>query len=127
VSAVDRAFGAFLLLLMVVGAFGLWIGVPAGVLWGLGKILDDPTEHLIFGLLAVPLGMALFGIALAGLNRSYLRLNRVDLRSEDEEGGWVPGLRGPLDRIIGASALIALLTLVAWMFFGDTKTGSAPW
>jgi hypothetical protein len=126
-SAVDRALGALLLLLMVVGAFGLWIGVPAGVLWGLGKLLDNPTEHLIFGLLAVPLGMALFGIALAGLNRSYLRLNRVELGAEDEEGNWVPRLRGPLDRILGVSASIALLALIAWMFFGDTKTGSAPW
>jgi hypothetical protein len=126
-SAVDRAVGALLLLLLTVGSFALWIGVPAGILWGLGKLVDNPTEHLIFGLLAVPLGMALFGIVLARLNRSYLRVSRVDLRSDDEDGDWVPRLRGPLDRIIGASAVIALAALLAWMVFGDTTTGSAPW
>jgi hypothetical protein len=127
VGVLDRAFGALLLLLMVIGAFALWIGVPAGVLWGLGKLVDNPTEHLIFGLLAVPLGMALFGIFLARLNRSYLRVSRLDPPPDGEGGEWVPRLRGPLDRIIGVSAVIAFAALLAWMVFGDTTTGSAPW
>jgi ABC-type dipeptide/oligopeptide/nickel transport system permease subunit len=126
VGALDRAFGALLLLLMVVGAFALWIGVPAGVLWGLGKLVDNKTEHLVLGLLAVPLGMVLFGIVLARLNWTYLRVSGVELRSEEEDGEWVPRLRGPLDRIVGASAVIALVAFLAWMIFGETTTGSVP-
>lgn len=127
VGTLDRAFGALLLLLMVVGALALWIAVPAGVLWGLGKLVDDRTEHLILGLLAVPLAMVLFGIVLARLNTTYLRLSGVELRSDDEEDGeWLPRLRGPLDRIVGISAVIALVAFLLWMIFGETTTGSVP-
>ena len=126
-SALDRAFGALLLVLMVVGSFALWIGVPAGVLWALGELVDNPAEHLILGLVAVPLGMASFGVLLSSLNRAYLRVSGVELRSDEEEDEWAPRLRGPLDRIIGVSAVVALAALLAWMVFGDTTTGSAPW
>jgi hypothetical protein len=127
VGALDRAYGALLLMLMVIGAFALWIGVPAGVLWGLGNLITNKTEHLILGLLAVPLGMVLVGIVLAWLNAAYLRVSGANL-SEDEEDEWTPRLRGPLDRIVGVSAVIALLAFLAWMFFGDVQTGpSAPW
>jgi hypothetical protein len=122
----DRALAAFLLLLMVIGAFALWVGVPAAVLWGLGELITSTTEHLILGLLAVPLGMVLFGIVLAWLNAAYLRVSGANLREAEEEE-WAPRLRGPLDWIIGVSAVIALLAFLAWMFFGDVKTGSAPW
>jgi hypothetical protein len=126
IGVVDRALAALLLLLMVIGAFALWIGVPVAVLWGLGKLIDNPTEHLILGLLAVPMGMALFGILLARLNAAFLRVSAANPPAGGEDE-WAPSLRGPLDRIIGASAVIALLAFLAWMFFGDTKTGSAPW
>jgi hypothetical protein len=126
VGALDRVFSALLLLLMVVGALALWIGVPAGVLWGLGKLVDNKTEHLLLGLLAVPLAMVLFGVVLAQLNRTYLRVSGVELRSEEEDGEWMPRLRGPLDRIVGVSAVIALVAFLLWMIFGDTTTGSVP-
>jgi hypothetical protein len=125
-GAFDRAVGAVLLLLMVVGAFALWIGVPAGVLWGLGKLVDSKTEHLLLGLLAVPLGMVLCGVVLVRLNRAYLRVGGFELRSDEEEGEWVPRLRGPLDRIVGVSAVIAFAAFLVWMIFGDTRTGSVP-
>jgi hypothetical protein len=126
VGALDRAFAALLLLLMVVGSFALWIGVPAGILWGLGKVVDTPTHHVVLGLLAVPLGMVLFGFVLAAVNTTYLRVSGVSLPSAEEEHGWVPQLRGPLDRIVGVSAVVAFLALLAWMIFGDTTTGSVP-
>jgi hypothetical protein len=126
VGALDRALGALLLLLMVVGALALWIGVPAGVLWGLGKLVDDRTEHLVLGLVAVPLAMVLFGVVLSSLNRTYLRVSGIEFRSDEEDGEWVPRLRGPLDRIVGVSAVIALVAFLLWMIFGDTTTGSVP-
>jgi hypothetical protein len=126
VGAFDRAIGALLLLLMVVGAFALWIGVPAAVLWGLGEIVDNRTEHLVLGLLAVPSAMVLFGLLLAMLNTAYLRISGVELSPAGEEDRWVPRLRGPLERIIGVSAVVALVAFIAWMLFGDTTTGSVP-
>jgi hypothetical protein len=128
IGALERALGALLLLLMVVGAFALWVGVPAGILWGLGKLVSNPTEHLVMGLLAVPTGMVLFGIALARLNGAYLRVSGATLSPAAEDDEWAPRLQGPLDRIVAASAVIALLAFLAWMIFGDTGTGSvAPW
>jgi hypothetical protein len=122
-----RAFGAFLLLLMLVGAFALWVGVPAAILWALGKVSSDPTKHLVLGLLAVPLGMVLFGLVLAFLNTAYLRVGGVALPGPDEDD-WRPRLRGPLDRIIGISAAICLLAFLVWLLFGSAGVGPAgPW
>jgi len=125
-GAARRALGALLLLAMVIGAFGLWIGVPAAVLWGLGKLIGNATEHLILGLLAVPLAMVLFGLLLASLNAAYLRVIGAPSPDSDGEDEWRPRLRGPLDRIVGVSAVIALIAFLVWMFFGDTRTGSVP-
>jgi hypothetical protein len=127
-NALDRGLSALLLLLMVIGGFALWIGVPSAVLWGLGQLVDSRTEHLILGLLAVPTGMVLFGALLVGLNTAFLRVNGYAARSGGEEDEWVPRLRGPLDRILGLCAIAALLAFLAWMIFGDISTGPvAPW
>jgi hypothetical protein len=127
-NALDRGLSALLLLLMVVGAFVLWIGVPTAVLWGLGKLVDSRSEHLILGLLAVPAGMVLFGFLLAVLNTMYLRVSGFAAPSGEDEDEWVPRLRGPLDQILGVGAVVALVAFLAWMTFGDTTTGPvAPW
>jgi hypothetical protein len=125
VGVLERLVGTVLLLLMVVGSFALWIGVPAAVLWGLGEIVENRTEHLLLGLLAVPVGIVLLGTLLAQLNTIYLRVIGFELAA-DEEDEWVPRLRGPLDRILGVSAVIALIAFLVWMFFGDNTTGSVP-
>jgi hypothetical protein len=122
----DRALAALLLLLMVIGAFVLWVGVPAGVLWTLGKLISNRTEHLILGLLAVPSAMVVFGLLLAGLNAAYLRVVGASSPESGEEDEWRPRLRGPLDRIVAVSAIIALLAFLGWMLFGDMGTGSVP-
>jgi hypothetical protein len=127
-GAADRVLGALLLLLMVIGAFALWIGVPAAALWALGKLTGDPTEHLILGLIAVPLGMVLFGLVLAVLNTAYLRVSGVSFVTSGDESEWRPRLRGPLDRIIGISATICLLAFLVWLLFGSGGVGPAgPW
>jgi hypothetical protein len=125
VGVLERLVGTVLLLLMVVGSFALWIGVPAAVLWGLGEIVENRTEHLLLGLLAVPVGIVLLETLLAQLNTIYLRVIGFELDA-DEEDEWVPRLRGPLDRILGVSAVIALIAFLVWMFFGDNTTGSVP-
>jgi hypothetical protein len=115
---------------MALGALSLWLVVPAVVLWSPSRLVGDPTEHLVLGLLAVPLGMVLFGLLLAALNGAYLRLAGAGrpLDEPNEEEGWRPRLRGPLDRMLEVSAVLALLALLCWMLFAATVTGSvAPW
>jgi hypothetical protein len=125
---VGRALGALLLLLMAVGAFALWVGVPAAVLWALGKVISDRTGHLVLGLIMVPLGMVLFGLVLAVLNTAYLRVSGVSLADSDDESEWRPRLRGPLDRIIGISAVVCLGAFLGWLLFGSAGVGPAgPW
>ena len=99
---------------MIAGGLALWIGVPAGILWGLGEVTDTKSEHLLLGLLAVPIGMALCGVVLAWLNRAYMRVAGL-------EGSWAAG---PLDVIIVACAAAALLAFAIWMIFGTE--GVAP-
>jgi hypothetical protein len=128
VGAANRLLGALLLVLMAIGAFALWVGVPAVVLWALGKLSGDATQHLILGLIAVPLGMVVFGLMLAVLNTVYLRVSGVPLARSDDEGEWRPRLRGPLDRIIGISAVVCLTAFLCWLLFGSAGVGPAgPW
>jgi hypothetical protein len=125
VGVAGRLLGSLLLLVMVIGSFGLWVGVPAAALWGLGKVTSDPIEHLVLGLIAVPLGMVLFGLVLAFLNTAYLRVNGVSFAASDDESEWRPRLRGPLDRIIGISAVICLGAFLGWLVFGSAGVGPA--
>jgi amino acid transporter len=125
-SLLNRSIGAALLVLMVIGALGLWIGIPVAILWGLGKLVDRPAEHLVLALLAVPSVMALFAVLLTRLNRLYLRVNGFDLVPVDTEE-WAPRVRGPLDRILAACAVIAAVALLSWMLFSGAPTGNVPW
>jgi len=128
VGTVARMLGAVLLLMLLIGSFGLWVGVPALVLWGLGAVTDDPTEHLILGLIGVPLGMILFGLVLAFLNTAYLRVVGVSFATSDDDGDWRPRLRGPLDLLIRVSAAICLVAFLVWLLFGSAGVGPAgPW
>ena len=119
-----RVFGAFLLLAMVIGAFVLWVVVPAVILWGLGELVSDATEHLLLGLIAVPLGMVLFGLLLALLNTAYLRVSGVLPQGPADDDDWRPRLRGPLDRIIWVSAVVCLVAFLVWLIFASA--GVAP-
>jgi hypothetical protein len=128
VGAADRVLGALLLVLMVIGAFALWVGVPAAILWALGELVSDRAEHLLLGLIAVPVGMVLFGLVLAVLNTAYLRVSGVSFVASHDESEWRPRLRGPLDRIIGISAVICLIAFLGWLLFGSAGVGPAgPW
>jgi hypothetical protein len=111
--------------LLIIGVFALWVGVPAAVLWSLSKLSSNATEHLILGLIAVPLAMILFGLLLAFLNTAYLRISGVPFELSEDESEWKPRLRGPLDRIIGISAAICLAAFLAWLLLGSAGVGPA--
>jgi hypothetical protein len=121
----SRVIGGLLLITLVIGSFALWVGVPALVLWGIGAVTDDPAEHLVLGLIAVPLAMVMFGLALAALNTVYLWVVGASFATSDHEDSWRPRLRGPLDRIMGVSAVICLAAFVAWLLFGSGGVGPA--
>jgi hypothetical protein len=110
-AVLDRVVGAFLLLLMAVGSFCLWIGVPAGVLYGLSKLTSSSTEHLALGVIVVPVAMLLFALVLFRLNALYLRVTVPDW-ANDEEGQEEPRvMRGPLEFLLLASMAIAIVGL----------------
>ena len=93
------------------------------MLWALGKVTHDSTDHLVLGLLAVPIAMILFGLLLAVLNTCFLRVSGVQLAAEDDSE-WRPRLQGPLERIVGISAVICLLAFLVWFVFGSGGMGS---
>jgi hypothetical protein len=127
-SGPRRGIAALLLLLLVIGAFALWVGVPAAVLWSLGKLSSNQTEHLVLGLIAVPLAMVLFGLVLALVNTAYLRVSGVRIATAEDESSWTPRLRGPLDRVLGISAVICLIAFFVWLLFGSAGVAPAgPW
>jgi hypothetical protein len=123
-----RAVAAVVLLLMIVGAFVLWIGIPAVVLWGLGRLTNDPAQHLVLGLLSVPVAMVAFVLLLGLLNYAYLRLSGVAI-PDDRDEVWRPTLYGPLDRIIRISAGLCFLAFLAWLIFasGVAPAGPGAW
>jgi hypothetical protein len=110
----DRLVSAFLIVLMTIGAFALWIVVPAGSLKLLIPLSNSTVYHLIVGLVAVPAAMLVFGIGLLWLNALYLRVN--GLVRIDEETKAPVRMRGPLEPLILWSLLIALVALFVWFF-----------
>jgi hypothetical protein len=93
-----------LALLLVAGGLGLWIGVPIATLWGLGEVIDDFTLHFVAALFAVPLAMIAYTPALFWLNAVYLR------HTGERDGG-------PLESILVASFVLAVIALSVWFFF----------
>jgi hypothetical protein len=125
-GALNRALGALLLVVLILGGFVLWIGVPVAILWILGKVADSKSEHYLLALVAIPSGMVLFGVLLAWLNALYLRVSGVEIEDEDDQ--WLPRLRGPLDRILGVCSIIALVVILGWVLFGGQHPdGGTVW
>ena len=115
----DRAAGAFVVALLGAGCLVLWIGIPVACMWAAGKLTDDPADHYLVVLPAVLVGMILWGRGLFWLNRLYLRIRLgsrawKELHEEDEEEPrWI---RGPLEPLLVATLVLALIALFAWFF-----------
>jgi hypothetical protein len=123
----DRAVSLFLLVLMVLGSFALWIGVPAAVLYGLSRVTDSTTSHYLGALATVPLAMVACGALLFWINGLYMRVTgSAVIESHEDEP---PRVKGPLGLILTTSLLIALVALLGWlaMFGGQTPQGGAAW
>ena len=81
----DRAAAGLLLLLLVIGSLALWIGIPVATLWALSKLTESSTHHFVFGLIGVPLAMALFAPFLLWVNALYVRVTGEYTSEEDED------------------------------------------
>jgi hypothetical protein len=125
-GAVRHTLGGLALALMLLGSFALWIGVPALVLWALGKVVESKSDHLLLSLLAVPSAMVIFAALLSRFNLAYLRFQGYEPIDDDEEDKWFPRIRSPLDRILTFSAFVAAVALIAWMSFMPTGPVQ-PW
>ena len=115
----ERVAGAFVLVVMALGCTILWIGIPLGGLWALGKATDDFVTHFVVGLLGVPVLMVLYAPVLFWLNDLYLRVSGVARRiAEDEqESGWRRRVGGPLEPMLAISFVVELTAFLIWFFF----------
>jgi hypothetical protein len=110
---IERIALGFLLALMGLGSFALWLGIPVAGLWALGKVTETKSAHFVSALVAIPAIMVLFAVALAWLNRLYLRIREPSQPPEDDRP-WT--IRGPLDYFIRWSLLLAGLAFILWFF-----------
>ncbi len=118
---VSRAAAALLMGVMAVGSLMLWIAIPAGTLWLVARFADSTAEEFVIGLPLTAVAMIAFGGFLVWVNGLYLRVTGVlaFYRAEEEELG--PGesprhLGGPLETLLVASLVIALIALGVWIF-----------
>ena len=113
--AVESA--TLLVVIMFFGSLVLWVGVPVGWLW-IGSRLQ-PAAGLASAIGAMMIGM-LLTIAtlvtfLAWVNRKHVELQ--------EARGYYGGTDTALERVLVASAVVAILGFFVW-FFGFS--GSSP-
>ena len=114
-----RLGAAFVLVVLALACLAFWIGIPIVGLWALSKATDSFVTHFVVGLIGVPMAMALFSPVLFWLNFLYLRVSGAlaRLEQDERESGWQRRLRGPLEPMLLASFLVAIVALFVWFFF----------
>jgi hypothetical protein len=113
----DRLASAFLLALMAAGCLVMWIGIPVGAMWSSAKLTDNPGTHFVIALPVTVAAMVVFARGLFWLNRLYLRVQAArDPRDEDDDEEEQRFARGPLEPILIAGFVIAIVALFVWFF-----------
>lgn len=119
--------------LMALGSLALWIAVPAGWLW-LTRGLESGGSRFVIALPGCVLSMICLGWLLYRLEAVYMRLSGrtahepappsfLRMNSDAEVGRGV----SLLDGLLMASALAAMIALVAWwVFLADNPNPSGP-
>jgi hypothetical protein len=106
--------------LLIAGCLALWIGVPAGALWLSGELTDSFGWHMPIALALLLPGMLGAALLLIWLNGLYLRITGGATIATRE--GEVRR-RGPLEPLLVATLLLALISLFVW-FFGFAENPS---
>ena len=75
------------------------------------------TLHLALAIVAVPAAVIAFAAVLMRLNGLYVRVAASLARHRSGDEDRDDYMRGPLEWLIVASLVIALITLVVWMAF----------
>ena len=119
-STGDRLVAAFLWVLMAVGSFAMWVGVPAGWLYVAGLITSDQAQHIVLSVIGVSLAIILWARGLFWLNRLHMRVTMPRLMREieeapDEEEPRV--IRGSLEPLLVGSLAVAIVVMAVWFFF----------
>jgi hypothetical protein len=115
----DRLAAAFLLALMALGCIVTWVGVPVACMWLAGELTDGFGTHFLIALPLSVLTILVCMTVLFWLNRLYLRVTlgpSMGLDAEDldeEERRW---MRGPLEPMLVAALILAVIALFAWFF-----------
>jgi hypothetical protein len=126
-----RAANAGLVALLVLGSLALWIAVPAAWLW-LTRHADESGARFLMVLAGCAVTMPLVGWALYRLEAVYersrgtsaVRPSFMRSLSDDQKARRRLGL---LDRLLIASAVIALIALVLWWaLLADNPNPSGP-
>jgi hypothetical protein len=119
----DRVAASFLLVLMGLGSLALWIGIPVGCLYAASKMTDTQASHYLIALPLTLIAMIGFGAFLFWLNRLYLRITLPWLLAKTDDDEPPPRLRGPLEPLLVASMVVAVVALFAWFFFDAHNPG----
>ena len=104
----------FVLVVLTLGSFALWIGVPAGSLWVASHLTESSGLHLPIALAVMIPGMFAAGLLLSWLNLLYLRITGGEIVGA---GAYRARRKGPLEPLMVASFVLAIICLFVWFFF----------
>jgi hypothetical protein len=116
----DRLAAAFLLAVLGVGTLVLWIGIPTLCLWAASKVTSSIASHFLVATPVTLVAMGVFVSLLYRVDRLYLRVtgaydpSQWDEDHDDDEEPRI--LRGPLEPMLIASLVIAMIALFVWFF-----------
>jgi hypothetical protein len=116
----NRLAAGFVMALLIAGCLVLWIGVPAGSLWLSGELTDSFGWHMPIALVLLLPGMLGVALLLIWLNGLYLRITGGETIATGE--GEIRR-RGPLEPLLVATLVLALISLFVW-FFGFAENPS---
>jgi hypothetical protein len=117
-SLARRGAIALIVIGLAIGSGILWIGIPIICLWVSSKVTESFAEDFLLALPMTIAAMMLWTLVLVWLNQLYLRVTGIEARMEaDAQAGWRRRrLRGPLESMLFASFLIAMVALFFWFF-----------
>lgn len=109
---------------LFLGSLVMWLGLPAGWLWLVSRLIDEYPSIWAAAVFGAPVTMALWAYGLARLNAIYLRMSGG--APSQRRTAWLKSLsgdrtrrppRGVLDTSMTISVVLAMLTLIVWFFF----------